>query len=324
MEAFVPYRHDARPTTSPSTSPPIPSQIAEGEIKIDHKTRLMWTKDNTDTIYPLNNTTSNSLAINITQNNHGFIVGDLIYLDNDGVWKKALATTSSVCAKKCVYIVWDSNNFQAVKTVTPLPLVGHGLGSPGDPIYLSNTLAGKMVNSITGYSVEQLIGFVINSNSIELDIHRPVNISGIVDPITINEPISILRMDNNWYFNSAGSSFTPYLRSLSGGETATGSCEFGYYNPLPSHTKIWLALTGGLATNGASKIIQFVREDNSIISTYNITQLQGNSLINEAHTPYRYSLPIPNQKFKIRLTDNDNGSTWAWFAVYPEMCLLSI
>lgn len=146
------------------------------------------------------------------------------------------------------------------------------------------------------------------------------------NPVSEDEMISILRLDSNWNFDGAGSTNTPYLKSLKGGENAIGSCEFGYYTPNDEHTRLWLALTGGIATNQTLKLIQFVSETDAVLASYNVSQLLGNPIVNDGNTPYRYYLPLHSSKerFKVRLTDNDNGGAWAWFAVYPEMCLLSV
>jgi len=143
------------------------------------------------------------------------------------------------------------------------------------------------------------------------------------------EGIAILRMDANWRFNSAGKSFSPIASSDVGGESSTGALEFGYFFPTSNHSKIWLTLSGGLAADPDLKSIDFLAESGSVLASYDLSDLQGNLLVNDGHTHWRYWLPLhtSKEKFSIRITDNDVVGTngpWSWIGVLPETTILAV
>jgi hypothetical protein len=183
------------------------------------------------------------------------------------------------------------------------------------------------MKNTTGLICEIWVRFVSRVfyvQNIDIDI---TNIEIIETPENTNEDemISILLMDSNWMFNGAGRTFHSPLVSFNGGETATGALELGWFNPKPTDTKVWIPLMGGLNNNKTLKRIKIISENGSIFSDNDMDDLLGNPLVNDSHNSYRYHLPIPSNKFKLRLEDNDNlGGGWNWLGVYPEGCILSV
>lgn len=151
------------------------SQTLFASVKISSKAGNKITKRE-DGLYCGDIGESNSNILQIQQNNHGLIVGDVVYLKSDGLYAKALAEdTERIEVIGIVTKVVDVNNF--VITISgEFKTSIYSSYTNGTVLYLSDSVAGTLTNVQGSYikpiAIKINTGILINiqrANAFSLD-----------------------------------------------------------------------------------------------------------------------------------------------------------
>lgn len=85
-----------------------------------------------------------AVSTEITQNSHGFVSGNVVYFDG-ATWRKAKANNTNTLGTHIVSYI-DVNTFDAVQAGL-VTVTGHSLGSNGQWLYTSGSIAGALTSS---------------------------------------------------------------------------------------------------------------------------------------------------------------------------------
>lgn len=112
----------------------------------------------------------------VTQASHGFVVGDLVYVDNSGVWAKALATADTTMAMGMVALVPSINDFIVQFSGQVNTLSGLVAGTT---YYLSGATAGA---SVTTEYFDSSSSYIIQAAYVALSSTSAVLLPMLKDP----------------------------------------------------------------------------------------------------------------------------------------------
>lgn len=152
----------------------VPSIVATGDEASYYGIKIYCPYRVTDFPNEISDTMTYTISIQSLLN-HGFHVGNAIMEPNN--WQLAIADSEANLAIGVVVAVGDQNHFNVayIGVGVEVTIIGHGLGNPGQILYLSQTTPGAMISARPNNGWIQPICTIKDINTLVMTTPRASN-----------------------------------------------------------------------------------------------------------------------------------------------------